>query len=194
MKTVFLDVDSQLDFLYPAGALYVPGAERVAPAIARLNRHAAEIGAPLISTVDAHNEDDPEFRSWPPHCIRGTLGQHKAEGTLLAGHVTVPFDGPAPALTGAPQIVVEKKSVDAFAAPNLAGVLAALDAGRVVVYGVVTEICVLYAARGLVKLGKSVVVVSDAIRGLNPEDSDRALDEIRAAGGSIANLAEILAS
>ena len=33
MKTLFFDIDSQLDFLYPAGALYVPGAERVAPAI-----------------------------------------------------------------------------------------------------------------------------------------------------------------
>ena len=29
MKTVFMDVDTQLDFLYPAGALYVPGAERL---------------------------------------------------------------------------------------------------------------------------------------------------------------------
>lgn len=192
MKAAFLDVDSQLDFLYPAGALYVPGAERVAPAIARLNRHAAEIGAPLISTVDAHDEDDPEFRSWPPHCIRGTLGQRKAEGTLLAGHITVPFDGPVPALADARQIVVEKKSVDVFAGPNLGRVLAVLDAGRAVVYGVVTEICVLYAARGLARLGKPVVVVADAIRELNDDDARRALDEIRAAGGSIASLAEIL--
>ena len=27
MKTVYVDVDTQLDFLYPAGALYVPGAD-----------------------------------------------------------------------------------------------------------------------------------------------------------------------
>src|ERR1017187_7219555 len=33
MKTVFFDIDSQLDFLYPAGALYVPRAERIVPAI-----------------------------------------------------------------------------------------------------------------------------------------------------------------
>jgi nicotinamidase/pyrazinamidase len=37
MKTVFVDVDTQIDFLFPAGALYVPGAERLLPAIARLN-------------------------------------------------------------------------------------------------------------------------------------------------------------
>jgi hypothetical protein len=29
MKTVFFDVDTQIDFLYPAGALYVPGGETV---------------------------------------------------------------------------------------------------------------------------------------------------------------------
>src|SRR5471032_939182 len=29
MKNAFFDIDSQLDFLYPAGALYVPGAERI---------------------------------------------------------------------------------------------------------------------------------------------------------------------
>jgi len=46
MSAVFFDVDSQLDFLYPAGALYVPGAEKIVPAIARLNRFAAERGIP----------------------------------------------------------------------------------------------------------------------------------------------------
>ena len=60
MKTVFVDVDTQIDFLFPAGALYVPGAERLLPAIARLNHFAAAQGIPLISTTDAHSEDDPD--------------------------------------------------------------------------------------------------------------------------------------
>ena len=46
MKTVFFDIDTQIDFMYPAGALYVPGAERIVPAIAQLNRHAAGRGFP----------------------------------------------------------------------------------------------------------------------------------------------------
>ena len=40
MKTVFVDVDTQIDFLFPAGALYVPGAEALVPKIAALNRYA----------------------------------------------------------------------------------------------------------------------------------------------------------
>ena len=38
--------------------------------------------------------------------------------------------------------------------PNLARLLDRLDAGRYVVYGVVTEICVLHAVRGLLRAGR----------------------------------------
>jgi len=37
MSAVFFDVDTQLDFLYPAGALYVPGAESIVTRVAALN-------------------------------------------------------------------------------------------------------------------------------------------------------------
>ncbi len=185
MKTVFFDVDTQLDFLLPTGALSVPGAERIIPTIARLNRYAVDHGIPVVSTTDAHTEDDPEFRTWPHHCVAGTLGQRKPEATLLPRRVVIPnrecdFD-----IDGAQQIVVEKQTVDAFAVPNFARAIERLDAGRHVVYGVVTEICVLHAALGLLKTGKPVLVVIDAIQCLNAEDSRRALAEIQAAGGQL---------
>ena len=62
MKTVFFDVDTQLDFMYPSGALYVAGAEKIVEQIAALNRFAGAEGIPLISTTDAHAENDPEFQ------------------------------------------------------------------------------------------------------------------------------------
>ena len=192
MKTVFLDVDSQLDFLYPAGALYVPGAERIVPAIARLNLNARDRGIPVISTADAHAEDDPEFARWPPHCIAGTWGQHKAESTLLEKRVVVPNRECDLALDGAQQIVVEKQTVDVFQARNLSRVIERLEADRFVVYGVVTEICVLFAVRGLLKAGKKVTVVTDAVETLKAEDSATALAEIRGSGGTLANVSQVL--
>src|ERR1700722_13314693 len=118
MKTaffdVFFDIDTQLDFLYPAGALYVPGAERIVPAIAHLNRYAAQRGIPVVSTADAHLEDDVEFKTWPRHCVAGTIGQHKAESTLLEKRVAIP--NRVGGLTGVfssdgvRQIVVEKQT------------------------------------------------------------------------------------
>src|ERR1700761_5099828 len=84
MKTVFFDVDTQLDFLYPAGALYVPGAETIVKTLAELTNYAATNGIQIVSTMDAHAEDDPEFRTWKPHCVVATTGQHKAAVTLLS--------------------------------------------------------------------------------------------------------------
>jgi nicotinamidase/pyrazinamidase len=184
MKTIFFDIDSQLDFLYPSGALYVPGAERVMPEIARLNRYAAAHGIPVVSTADAHTENDPEFRVWPPHCVAGTTGQHKAEATLLERRVVVPNTPCELAIAGAQQIIVEKQHVDVFMASNLARVVEALAADRFVVYGVVI------AVRGLLKFGKPVVVVTDAVETLKADDSAKALEEIRAGGGTLARVAE----
>lgn len=193
MTTVFFDIDTQVDFLYPAGALYVPGAERVVPAIARLNRHAAAHGIAVVSTVDAHAENDSEFAVWPHHCIAGTLGQRKAEATLLDGRVAVPNRECALALAGARQVVLEKQHVDMFTAVNLGRVLAELGAEECVIYGVVTEVCVRHAALGLLRTGRRVTVVTDAIETLRAENGGRALDEILAAGGKLARVSEIAA-
>ncbi len=193
MSTVFFDIDSQLDFLYPAGALYVPGAERVVPAIAALNRFAASAGIPVVSTTDAHREDDPEFKVWPHHCVAGAWGQRKAEATLLDGRIVVPNRECILRVEGARQIVVEKQTVDVFQAPNLLRVTDLLGARHCVVYGVVTEICVLYAARGLLRTGRSVTVVADAIAELDAANSKKALDEIRAAGAVVANVSAVCA-
>ena len=189
MSTVFFDIDSQMDFLYPAGALYVPGAERVVPAIAKLNRWAAAQGIPVVSTVDAHTENDPEFKVWPHHCVAGSTGQHKAESTLLDRRVVVPNVLREIPLENS-QIVLEKQNVDVFTAVNLRPLLDRLGAGHCVVYGVVTEICVWYAALGLLKTGRPVTVVTDAIETLQASDSARALSEITAAGGKLARAAE----
>jgi nicotinamidase/pyrazinamidase len=188
---LFFDIDSQLDFLYPAGALYVPKAERIVPAIARLNRHAAAHGIPVVSTTDAHSENDPEFQVWPHHCVSGTWGQRKAEATLLDRRVVIPNRDCAIDLAGARQIIVEKQTVDVFEARNLSRIIEALGGDTCVVYGVVTEICVLYAVRGLLRAGRRVTVVADAIETLRSEASERALAEFRSGGAALATAAEI---
>jgi nicotinamidase/pyrazinamidase len=185
MPTVFVDVDTQFDFLFPAGALYVPGAEHILAAISRLNRHAAANGIPVLSTIDAHSEDDPEFVSWSPHCVTGTLGQHKPAATILEKRVVVPNSDAPFSVAGAQQIMLEKQTIDAFATQTLCRVLDDLRADRFVVYGVVTEICVLCAARGLLALGKRVTIVTDAIQSLRTEEAKQALAEIRGLGGDL---------
>jgi nicotinamidase/pyrazinamidase len=192
VKTVFFDVDTQIDFLYPAGALYAPGAERILPLIARLNQRAADSGAVVISSMDAHSENDPEFREWPPHCVVGTVGQQKPASTLLAKRIVIPTAEVAERIDGYQQILLEKQHLDAFTNSNLRWILEALDADRYVVYGVVTEYCVRLAAFGLLKTGKQVEIVTDAIRSLNESDGERVLNEFKAAGGALTTSAALL--
>ena len=78
------------------------------------------------------------------------------------------------------QIIVEKQHVDVFTVPNLTRVVELLAADAFVVYGVVTEICVLLAARGLLKYGKPLTIVTDAVAALTDCRIARALAEIQA--------------
>ena len=167
MTTVFLDIDTQFDFVNPSGALYVPGSEAIIPAVARLNRWAMDMGTPLISTTDAHTENDPEFQHWPPHCVAGTLGQRKPDSTLVG------------------QIVLTKQSVDCFTIPELPGLLDGMGAAHCVVYGVATEICVQHAIFGLLRTGRSVELVTDAVKSLNEDAAAQMIASFTAAGGRL---------
>ena len=74
MGLVLWGVDAQADFMLPDGKLYVPGAEKIIPNLNRLVEQARWARVLLISSADAHQPDDPEFREWPAHCVKGTAG------------------------------------------------------------------------------------------------------------------------
>lgn len=189
MKTVFFDVDTQLDFLYPAGALYVPGAERIVKTLAELTAFAAAHQIQIVSTMDAHWEDDPEFKTWKPHCVVETAGQQKAAGTLRSQRAVL--NSPT-ASKDAAQIIVEKQKLDCFTNPNLRPLIELLKADRFVVYGVVTELCVQCAAFGLLETGARVDLVTDAIQGLKEPDEHEMLERFRALGGLAIKSSDVL--
>lgn len=193
MTTAFFDIDTQIDFLFPAGSLYVSGAERLLPAISRLNQYAAAHGIPLVSSTCAHAEDDPEFRDWPPHCVLDTVGQRKPAETLVEKRAVIGVAGGDYPVDGAQQILFEKNKLDITASPNFGPLVARLNAGRYVVYGVVTEYCVRLAAFALLATGKPVSLVTDAIETLRPEHSDCTLQEFTARGGRLTTVAEVCA-
>ena len=162
MKAYF-DIDTQLDFMVPAGALYVPGAERILPKVAELNRHAAANGIVVISSVCAHTEDAAEFKQWPPHCISGTFGQLKPAVTLLEKRVTIPTTTCSIDVTGVQQIIVEKNELDVFSNPNFLVLLDQLGITECEVYGVLMDYCVGLASMGLLKSGRTVKLRREAI-------------------------------
>lgn len=183
MRTIFFDVDTQLDFVSPAGSLYVPGAEELFPAFGKLTQFAKQNQVQILSTADAHSEDDPEFETWKPHCVVGTVGQQKCAATLAIAQPSVLSSTSRSTAASALQIIVEKQHYDVFTNPNLMPLIASLDADRFVVYGVVSEICVRAAIFGLLQTGGRVELVTDAIRHLDSNAYEAMLAQFEAEGG-----------
>ena len=181
---LFFDIDTQIDFMFPAGALYVPGAEKLMPLIATLNRAAVAAGGKVISTTCAHEEDDPEFKQWPPHCVIGTVGQTKPANLLLGKRAVLPKYAEAMELSHAEQIILEKGELDLFTNPNADAMLRALDPEECVVYGVVTEYCVQFCAMGLLDRGYKVSLVREAIQSLNDDAAARFLHDFASRSGA----------
>ena len=184
---IFWDVDTQVDFMLPEGKLYVPGAETIIPTLAALTNWAARHEVLVVASTDAHQRDDEEFSLYPPHCLAGTPGQKKIPETTLSPHFTIPNRQQAtlPDAAQYQQIVIEKQKFDVFTNPNTEAFLAQLGKPEIVLYGVVTEICVSAASRGLLDRGYRVGVVENAIRHLDEEKARAFLEEVHRRGGRV---------
>ena len=195
-KIVLWEVDVQADFMLPEGKLYVPGAEKLLPNIRKLTDAARSGHAFLVSHGCFHAADDPEFADFPAHCVKGTPGAELMPEALADAVLRIPNeDGVAipERLDLWQQVLMEKQTLDIFETRHVEELLKhfALDA-EFAVFGVVTEICVVRAARGLLKRKRKVALVTDAIASLGPE-GERAIAEMRELGARLTTTSAVLA-
>lgn len=162
---IFVDVDTQHDFMDEGGALAVPGAPEIVPALQRLTRAALSHGIPVLASVDTHRIDDPEFSQFPPHCVKDTPGWRKIAETDIKE---------------AERFV--KQTFDVFSNPGFADRIKAMAPRTAVVYGVATDYCVKAAVLGLTAIVPRVWFVEDAIRPVDPQTGEEAIREMLAAG------------
>jgi nicotinamidase/pyrazinamidase len=215
MKPILVEVDVQRDFCEPTGALHVPGSPN--EVFRSLTRRAMAERIPIVGSLDSHAFDAWEFASsdrkgpggedprFPQHCIKGTSGWLKLEGTLperfrivpnvatldLAHVVAELADGVAQA------VYFEKEVYSLFANPLAEHFLGALSEMLGVrptffVYGVATDYCVRAAALGLAARGHRTTLLTDAVVGLSAEGVARTLRELRDAGVALATVNEAL--
>lgn len=196
---IFIDVDTQRDFMNEDGALYVPGATAVRSNIERLLRAATERGITTISTRCEHDSDDDEFDIFPPHCIRGTPGAERIFRDLpaLPRH-EIPHDAPAEPdakLEMGTHYVIGKKVFDPFSNGWLNGLRenGSFRQMECILFGVATDYCVIAGGLGLVKGGARVLIVTDAISGVAPETTEAAIEQLRASGVDFVSTADVLA-
>jgi len=193
---IFWEVDVQADFMLPGGKLYVPGAEKLLPNIRKLTDAARRGEVFLVSHGDFHPANDPEFRQFPPHCLKGTAGAELVPEALAENFVRVENDANARLpedLFKYQQIILEKQTLDIFESHRANSLVERLgNTAEFVVFGVVTEYCVSCAVKGLLERKRRVTVVRDAIETLAPEVGNKTLADLQSLGARLVTTDEIL--
>ena len=202
--TLFYDVDTQRDFMSPAGKLYVPGAERLYPQLERLTACARRCRIAVAGSVDRHSPLDSELLAnggeYPEHCMDGTEGQKKVAATMPLHPLWIedrPYTESALQflLSQEREVYVEKRRFDVFTGNrNAAKVFDALLRNKtdVVVYGVVTEVCVDQAIAGLKDRSVQLHAPVDAIAALHEERGQAALEKWRRWGVRLTTVEQIV--
>lgn len=197
-RHIFWEVDVQRDFMLPGGNLYVPGAEKLLPNIRRLTDAAREGKVFLVSHGCFHAPNDPEFKTFPPHCVKGTAGAELVPEALTNKVARVPNDPSAKLPEDfAPyqQILLEKQTLNIFESHHADELVRRLGSqAEFVVFGVVTEYCVSFAAKGLLERRRRVAVVQDAIETLKKEEGQSTIAELKRLGARLTRTEEALAA
>lgn len=196
-RVALWEVDTQADFMLPGGKLYVPGAEKRISNMHRLVDAARSGKVILISSTDQHAPNDPEFQRFPPHCVRGTPGAEIVSELKINDPVHIENAAgaaiPAGILPGQ-QVVIEKQTLNVFDNPATGKLLEQIPTNcEFIVFGVVTEFCVRFAAEGLLDRSRRVALVTDAIETLNANDAKKTLDELAARGARLITTNDALA-
>jgi len=193
---IFWEVDVQADFVLPGGKLYVPGAEKLLPNIRRLTDAARQGRVFLVSHGCFHTPNDPEFKIFPPHCVKGTAGAELVPDALTDKIARIPNEADAKLpddLSKYQQILLEKQTLNIFESRHADELVRRLgDQAEFVVFGVVTEYCVSFAAKGLLQRGRRVALVQDAIETLKLEDGRSTIAELQQLGARLTTTDEVL--
>lgn len=183
-KTVFVDIDTQFDFMDPHGKLYVPGAESIIDNIKKLFDYAKENKIKILSSTDAHTSDDPEFKHFPPHCVKGTPGNQKVEASTCNDKIIIENveQEITESMMAHEQIIVESQTFDIFESINTDKIVKKLGVQNYLVFGVATDYCVKAAVLGFLKRSYRVFLVTDATKAITKEGEEKALKEMKTAG------------
>ena len=190
-------VDMQGDFTtLKKGSLSVKGTDeafvrKVEKATVDLAKH----GFVIFGTQDWHPADHVSFHInhdgkkpfeliqvngkpqvlWPPHCIQGTENARVlVDNNLFLTIVKKGQDTRFDSYSGFQD--------DGGAKTEMAKILKRNGIQKVVVYGIATDYCVKATAMDAKKAGFKVVVVEDLCKGVAPETTQKAIEEMTTAG------------
>ena len=185
--TALVVVDVQNDFTDPDGGLYVVGGENVVDPVNVEVAAAQNAGATVVYTQDWHPEKTPHFAKdggiWPVHCVGGTWGADFFPNLIVHGPVVRKGTGGEDGYSG----FSVRDPVSGVASPTQLQSLLPPEVRRLVVVGLAGDYCVKETALDGLRLGYDVAapLVLTRFVNLEPDDEERTIAELRAAGVTV---------
>jgi nicotinamidase/pyrazinamidase len=162
MSNAVLVVDMLRGFLEEGHPLYIGEKPRnIIPNIQGLLEQELARGAKVFFICDNHDPGDLEFKMFPPHCIAGT-----PEAEVI------------PELANYPGEIIPKKRYSAFFNTNLEERLRQLKPDKIIVCGVLTDICVMHTVADARNRDYDVEVPVDCVASPDEGAHQFALDHI----------------
>ena len=109
------------------GALAAPSIKRIVPVCKHYIQEALERGDLVVAFKDCHEENDKEFATYPPHCIRGTSEQELIDELKE-------FEDK--------MVIIEKPTTNGYKTEMFQEIINAEEFGKIAVVGCCTDICV----------------------------------------------------
>lgn len=185
-QCVLLDVETQQDFLDPAGSCYTPAAESVRVQLRRLFQWARQYHVPVISTVLRVRTGEHGPLSAVPHCVDGTPGEKKMPETILSARVNLGLrnttDLPSSLFEDYQQVIFEKRHTDIFLHARAERLITELPNATFVLCGVGLAQGIVQAAVGLRNRGLGVILAEDAVLDLNDPMTEMSRRRMEAKG------------
>jgi len=187
-RTALVVVDVQNDFADPKGSLFVEGGDGVVPRVNIEVMRALAAGAFIVYTQDWHPESTPHVEKdggiWPVHCVMDTWGAELHPGLDVSGPVVRKGSNGEDGYSGF--TMRDPETGEEIPTP-LREMLLERDIERVVVVGLALDVCVKATALDAsIDFQTAVVANASAAVELEPGDGERALEELRFSGVTIA--------
>jgi ureidoacrylate peracid hydrolase len=180
-RTAVIVIDMVNDFCKPGGAMVLPGYEKlVAPQLAVIEA-ARAVKAPVIWVHDTHRPGMRRDREWvkrTPHCVEGSWGPQIIDNL-----------GARPE-----EIHVIKRRYSAFFQTDLDLTLKDMLVDQLVIFGVVTNICVRSTVHDAFFHGYEVVVPSDCCAATGQREQESSLYDIATHFGIVSDSASVAAA
>ncbi len=162
-RYAILVTDMLNDFINKGATLEVPAARTIIPHIKKEIEKARKKRMPVIYCCDAHGGNDPEFKLWPHHAVEGTAGAEVIKELKPRKD----------------DYRVPKTSYSCFYGTSLDALLKKLGVTRLVITGVVTNICVLYTTAEAYMRGYQVTIPKNCVAALTKSEHQFALKQMK---------------